>query len=198
MLFGKKKDERQEMMPQQAHPAVEELMKKMNTLENIHATNMQPTVNMPEMQPVPARPVLQARTMPEEMPRKVDFPKQPTQEPEMKEEQRSSFAPLFVKIDRYRQILSTMNYLKNSMMLIKNNFVILNELEKLKEDNMKILQEGIERLEKKVVSLDTQFLRPSGFMEDVKETQDVEVFESTISDLSGQIQNLKAQLQSLV
>jgi hypothetical protein len=35
-------------------------------------------------------------------------------------------------------------------------------------------------------------------MEDVKETQDVEVFESTISDLSGQIQNLKAQLQSLV
>jgi polyhydroxyalkanoate synthesis regulator phasin len=82
-------------------------------------------------------------------------------------------------------------------MLIKNNFVILNELEKLKEDNMKILQEGIERLEKKVVSLDTQFLRPSGFMEDVEETQDVEVFESTISDLSGQIQNLKAQLQSL-
>ena len=186
MLFGKKKEEKQEVIQEQTHPAVDELMKRINTLESM------PVV--PVMQQ-PARPVMQ-RAAPEEMPRKVDFPK-PLEEQEMKEEQKSSFAPLFVKIDRYRQILSTMNYLKNSIMLIKNNFAILNELENLRAENVKLLQETLERLDKKISSLDTQFLRPSGFMEDMEEAQDAGALEATLSDLSGQIEEMKAQLQSL-
>jgi hypothetical protein len=179
MLFGKKKEQKQ-VAEEQTHPAVDDLMKKITALENIPSG----------AQPIPTT---QARTVPEEVPTKVSLPT--PKEPEM-EEERPSFAPLFVKIDRYRQILSTMNYLKNTMMLIKNNFAILSELEKLKEENLKLIENTLDRMEKKILSLDSQFMRPSGFMED-EEVKDAGALDATIADLSGQIEDLKAQLENI-
>ena len=181
MLFGKKKEQKQ-VAEEQSHPAVDDLMKRISMLESMPAN----------------APVMQAKAAPEGMPTKVFLP-QPTEpqptEPELEEEQRPSFAPLFVKIDRYRQILNTMNYLKNTMMLVKNNFAILSELERLREENLRLIESTLERMEKKVVSLDSQFMRPSGFVEE--DVQDVGALDATVADLSGQIEDLKAQLQSI-
>jgi len=114
---------------------------------------------------------------------------------EVKEKQ--SFAPLFVKIDRYRQILNTMNYLKNTMNMIKNTFSILNELEKIRMENLRLIQDTIEKADKKILHLDSEFMRPSGFIEEMPELTDVESLEATLVDLREQINQLKAELQSL-
>jgi len=183
MLFGKKKEQKQ--VEEQAHPAVDDLMKRISALENI-----------PEAAPSAqiARPIpMMQSAMPEQMPTKVILPQPARQE---QEEEKPSFAPLFVKIDRYRQILSTINNLRNTLMLLKNNFMILNELEKLKEDNMSLIKETLEKMEKRMSSLDTQFMRPSGFMEDTENVQDLGT-DATLADLSGQVEDLRAQLQSL-
>jgi len=183
MLFGKKKEQKQ-VVEEQSHPAVDDLMKRISALENIPEAAHSSQI---------AHPIPMQRAMPEQMPTKVILPQPARQE----QEEKPAFAPLFVKIDRYRQILSTINNLRNTLMLLKNNFMILNELEKLKEENMTLIKETLEKMEKRMSSLDTQFMRPSGFMEDAEDMQDVGMADATLADLSSQVEDLKAQLQSL-
>lgn len=127
----------------------------------------------------------------------------PKPEPEV---ERPSFAPLFIKIDRYRQILNTIGNLKTIMIMLKNSLITLNELDKARNETFKIVQDAIEKLENRLNSLDQELVRPSGFQERTTTTfdttekleyQDVETIEATIADLKGQIEQLKAELESL-
>ena len=112
-------------------------------------------------------------------------------------EEKASFAPLFVKLDRYRQILGTMNYLKNTMNMVKNTFSILNELEKIRMENLKLIQETIEKADKKIMTLDSEFMRPSGFTDEIPEFADVESLEATLVDLRDQVGQLKSELKNM-
>jgi len=114
-------------------------------------------------------------------------------------EEASTFAPLFIKLTKYRQILNNMNYLKMSLNLIRNQIAILNELEKLKAENMKLLQSTTEKVGQRLIKLDSEFMRPSGFMEDMPEMhiQEMESLENTITDLRAQIEGLKEEVESL-
>lgn len=118
-------------------------------------------------------------------------------QPVEKEPERPAFAPLFVKIDRYRHILNTLQYMKTTMNLIKNTFSVLNELEKIRAENIKLIQNTIEKVDKKLLTLDSEFMRPSGFIEEIPEVHDVEGLESTLVELRNQVNQLKAELQSL-
>lgn len=125
--------------------------------------------------------------------------------------EKPSFAPLFVKIDRYRQILNAIGGLKTTMIMLKNSLMTLNELDKARNETFKIVQDAIGKLEGRLNSLDQELVRPSGFQErspvlsptisydvvDRPEYQDVETVEATIADLKGQIEQLKAELENI-
>jgi hypothetical protein len=112
-------------------------------------------------------------------------------------EETVQFAPLFVKIDRYRQILNAMNYLKSMLAMVKNNFNVLNEMEKLRNDNLKLVQEAVDKIDKKIKTLDSEFLRPSGFIEQMPELHDVQGLQATIADLRSQVDQLKSDLKNI-
>ncbi len=111
----------------------------------------------------------------------------------------TEFAPVFIKLTKYRQILNTMNGIKMSLNLIRNQLAILNELEKLRNENMKLLQSTFEKINEKLIKLDSQFMKPSGFMEDMPSMQmhEIESLESTLSDLKAQIEGLKQEVNAL-
>ena len=44
-------------------------------------------------------------------------------------------APLFIKLDRYKTLLSTINYMKTTLVMLKNSLAILNDLERVREEN---------------------------------------------------------------
>ena len=115
--------------------------------------------------------------------------------------ERPPFAPLFVKLDRYRAILNTLGYLKTAIMMMKNSFVTMGELERAREQTVGVLREGMEKIEEKLVSLDSELIRPAGYHEaTVPEElvyQDTETVEATIADLKGQIDQLKFELQKM-
>jgi chromosome segregation ATPase len=118
-------------------------------------------------------------------------------EVEQKQE-KPAFAPLFVKIDRYRQILNAIGYLKTTMVMIKNSLLTLNELDKARAETVKVLEEALEKTEKKISELDSELVRPAGYHElEEPEYQDMETIEATIADLKGQIEMLKSELQSM-
>ena len=122
--------------------------------------------------------------------------------------ERPSFAPLFVKIDRYRQILNAIGNLKTTMIMLKNSLITLSELDKARDETFKVVQEAIGKLEGRLNSLYQELVRPSGLQErpatpsydtviERPEYQDVETVEATIADLKGQIEQLKSELENV-
>jgi len=118
---------------------------------------------------------------------------------EVKESERPAFAPLFVKIDRYRQILNSIGYLKTTMIMIKNSLMALTELDKAREETIKLIQDAVGKLENRLVSLDKELVRPTGYHEisEKHEYHDVETVEATVADLKGQIEQLRSELQTM-
>ncbi len=187
MIFGKKK--KVEM------PMVEDVP-ALPTLETLHQENFKPQPNpqkaMPQMPAMTPNPVPIPRPMPPMM-KSQDTPK-------LIEEKvaRPMFAPLFVKIDRYRNILNALGQLKTSIVMIRNSFSTLNELEKARFETLKLIEEAVGRLENKLSALDTELVRPAGFHSDASpEYQDVETVHATVADLKGQIEQLKSELDHI-
>ncbi len=170
-LFGKKKEKVDDQKMKEIFAQVDEILKN---------SPAQPAEE--KDQPKPAEPQKPADAVEE----RVDRP---------------TFAPLFVKIDRYRQILNTLGYLKTAMIMIKNSFVTLNELERARLETSSLIKEALEKIDKKISALDTELIRPAGFHDTAQseklEYQDVETVEATVADLKGQIDQLKAELDRM-
>ncbi len=121
---------------------------------------------------------------------------EPEPEPEMAQ---PGYAPLFVKIDKYRNILSTLGTIKSSIGLLRNSFATLNEIDKARQQNMVVIQGALDKINKKLESLDAELIRPTGFNTNTsaEDYQDVRNVEATVADLKGQLAQLKSDLQQL-
>ncbi len=184
-LFGKKKVET---------PPVEDLP-PLPTLETLHQETHEQNLPKPPLPPI-------IHDMPRQMPRQLPVNAQPVrkQEPQPVEQkvERPAFAPLFVKIDRYRNILNALGQLRTSVVMIRNSFSTLNELERARLETLKLIEEAVGKVENKLSALDTELLRPtSAHMDVTPEYQDVETVQATVADLKGQITQLKAELEQL-
>lgn len=111
--------------------------------------------------------------------------------------EKQSFAPLFVKIDRYRNILRSLAELKTTLTLAKSALSTLDQMEKIKYDNLNLLAVAMNKIEKKLTALDSEFLRPTGFQEETNDIGEVENLQGVISDLQSQIQELKNEMQQV-
>jgi hypothetical protein len=144
---------------------------------------------------------------PEEVPKeKVEKPaeeKKPIPSEEKKvskaeEPKRPAFAPLFVKIEKYRAVLNAINDLKTTIVMLKNALSIQKQIEGLRDENRKFLELAINKLDKKIVALDSEFLRPKGFEEEFPPAvYETEGLEGVIDDLKKQIEGLKSELQTI-
>lgn len=119
-----------------------------------------------------------------------------------KEPERPMFAPLFVKLDRYRQILNLVGYLKNSITLMRNSLATLNELEKARNETVRIVYDALEKIEKGIGELDSELVRPAGYSSEDDELEkpeyrDVETVGATIADLREQIEQLKSEVEAI-
>jgi len=131
--------------------------------------------------------------MPRPMPKEMPVMKRQEPAPD-----RPAFAPLFVKIDRYRNILSAMGQIRTSIAMIRNSFATLNELERARLETLKLIEEAVNKVEAKISSLDSELLRPTGALpEAMPEYHDVETVQATVADLQGQIKEMKSELDRM-
>lgn len=132
----------------------------------------------------------------------VPEPPKPVEQPRaMKEPEKTTVAPLFVKIERYRQILSTIGTLKTSLVVVKNCLDTLEQIEKARDQTFEIVSDVVGKMDDKLINLDNELLRPAGFhtsTETSPEQQDVRSIEATVSELRGQIDQLKNELGKMV
>jgi len=107
-----------------------------------------------------------------------------------------STAPLFVKVEKYEQIFSSINELKSCLANMKSAFIVLNRLENLKKESLDVLQETIENSERKLSFLNSELLKPSGYEEEIRtERYKVEDLEGILDELRSQVNHLKSELK---
>jgi hypothetical protein len=116
----------------------------------------------------------------------------------VQEIQKPAFAPLFVKIEKYRNVLDSINDLKTTIIMLKNALIVQRQIEGLRDENRKFLELATDKIDKKVVSLDTEFMRPRGFEEEFPPaTYETEGLEGVVDDLKKQIEGLKSELKAI-
>ena len=135
----------------------------------------------------------QQKPVPEKVPMTPAIPPIPVTGPE-----RPAFAPLFVKIEKYRNVLRSINDLKTTIIMLKNALTVQRQIEGLRDENRKFLELAINKIDRKIVSLDTEFLKPRGFEEEFPPaTYETAGVEGVVDDLKKQIEGLKSELKTI-
>jgi len=117
---------------------------------------------------------------------------------EVREVRREGFPPLFVKLERYEDILNTIGEAKSALKLLKNSFFVLNESEKLRAETIEMIKEGISRIEGRINSLDSVLLKPPGYEEmPAEEELKAEEMGDVLSALKQQVDQLKQEIESI-
>jgi len=118
---------------------------------------------------------------------------------EIKEEKQKGYPPLFVKLERYEEILNTMSEIKSVLSSLKNSFFVLNESEKIRSETIEIIKENIDRIERRITALDSVLLKPPGYEEmPVEEEHKTEEMRDVLSTLRLQIDQLKQELETTI
>jgi len=109
-----------------------------------------------------------------------------------------TFAPLFVKIDRYRSLLDTIKDIKTMIIMMKNALGVQKQIEGMRNENRKFLETAIDKIDKKILLLDSDFLRPRGYEEEfTPPIHKTESLEGVVEDLKKQIEGLKSELKTI-
>jgi len=119
-------------------------------------------------------------------------------EEKVKGEKQVGSPPLFIKLEKYEEILNTMTEMKNILNSLKNSFFILNENDKIRSETIEIIKEGIERMEQRTAALDSVLLKPPGYEEmPAGEEEKTDEMRDVLSTLRLQIDQLKQELESI-
>jgi hypothetical protein len=208
-FFGKKKEQPKaapvkdlpkhdlELKEEESHfTSPEDLMKMTTEQLNPNYTQPQmPVQNMPVVQPVTQLPQPRAQPSQPRM-QPSQFALQPAVQAAVEPEKQTS-APLFVKLERYRNILKTLGEIKTTLAITKNAFKMFEQIDKIEDDNMNLIRAAIENIEAKLTSLDSEFMRPSGFEEETAETEEFDNVQTVLSDLQVQIEQLRGHMEQV-
>ncbi|GEM_PF-1828437 len=107
-------------------------------------------------------------------------------------------APLFVKVEKYRDVLRDVHELKLYTSGIKQLLDLMHDVETIRADANKVLRATVQRIEKTLVEVDSELLRPRGAIMSEISREDTEVrhVESALTELQKQLADLKRELQS--
>ena len=106
-------------------------------------------------------------------------------------------APLFVKVERYREVLRDVHEMKLYVSGIKQLLDLMHDIETIRIDAWKIMRATIQRIDKTLVEVDSELLRPKGSIMSEIATGDAEAkhMEGSLAELQRQLAELKRELQ---
>jgi hypothetical protein len=108
-------------------------------------------------------------------------------------------APLFVKVDKYRDLISGLQEMKLFVSSVKDIFGLMQEIENIRSDALNIMKVTVQRLEKSVIEMDSELLRPKGMTSSPFPQGETEIkhIESSLSELQQQLLALRKELQGI-
>ncbi|MEM7816300.1 MAG: hypothetical protein QXZ20_00105 [Candidatus Aenigmatarchaeota archaeon] len=127
-----------------------------------------------------------------------------TKESKNVEKEASSITiPLFVKVDKYKEIITTIQEIKTFLAGLRNLFLLLEEIEQTRNDTLNTLRITLQRIEKNIIQLDANFLKTgSEEIEKIKEsikpkTVEVNELEDSLRKLHEELSSMKSEIEKM-
>ncbi|MBI2084918.1 MAG: hypothetical protein HYT71_00180 [Candidatus Aenigmarchaeota archaeon] len=127
----------------------------------------------------------QALMTPEPMPKPV------IETPPMRE------APLFIKVDRYKEMLSYFGALKNDIETLRQLSSVLNSTQEMFMETNKAISSTLERTDKILESLDSEMGRPAGLNINMDAEAKRAEMKVSLNELKNQLEKLKSEVRSI-
>ena len=118
------------------------------------------------------------------------------EEIERKALEKPDTAPLFIKIDKYKDVLQGLHDLKVSVSNISEVLRVRSDLEEMRSRTNEILEKSFNQFVDLANKLDNQFAVPKVMKPFVK-TENIERIDGFVSEIQNEIDNLKKSLDSL-
>jgi hypothetical protein len=137
------------------------------------------------------------------LPKKINLEETPTTEPKSTEEfediQEGDFAPLFIKVGKYRETLEALQNLENYLNGMAKLFNLVNKLEKIREDNLTTLNEMYQKASETTSRLFSGLLKPKGMkLEGGRENRaEMEGLNEVVSNLNKELENLRGEVDKI-
>lgn len=131
----------------------------------------------------PTAPVIKRQEEPREL-KAIDMPS--VAEPK-------SFAPLYIKVDKYREVLQKVQKMRTLINNIRSLALLQDQIAKAREDASIALKKNIDDFENTAAQLDQELVRPQHFEPYIKETG-VQSVEGYTQELQGEVDKIKKQL----
>lgn len=112
--------------------------------------------------------------------------------------------PIFIKVDKYRNIIKNIRELKSYLLNLRDAIDILDDMQKEVANGITVAHRALDELNMIVSSLDSFFLRPHGVEHHMEEEEIMEPgrmssgeVETHMKDVYSQLERLRAQLKAI-
>lgn len=102
-------------------------------------------------------------------------------------------APLFVKIDRYNEILKNLEEIRGMLKSFTSAVALITEIDKIKSDAVDALRKTMTKITDSLISMDEQFIRPEPMRGEIVAKPPTEV-ESHLAELQAELKHLRKEL----
>ena len=111
-------------------------------------------------------------------------------------------APLFVKLDKYKNIVSSLMHLKTLLISLKNSLMTLEQIEKTRMETFNAIMKNLDKMNEKLSLLEKEVVKPIGFslgapIPTYPAYEEIGSVQASIASLKAQIEQLKAQLEAV-
>lgn len=117
--------------------------------------------------------------------------------PELVEVHARDSAPLFVKIDRYKELLSYLHLLRLGMTNLKDLMCVLKTTQEMLKETNGALELTIEKTNAYLSSMDTELLKPRGIDIDIEEDSRRTEMRMTLEELNIHLEKLRQEVRSI-
>jgi len=115
--------------------------------------------------------------------------------------ERPKFAPLFIKIERYQEVLRSIGSMKLVLASLRELLMLRKELERIKADSDSLLEKNIKEIEAVTGRLDAEFVRPKSAERPeflgIERPAELAGVGEYVSDLQSELEKLESRLKGV-
>jgi hypothetical protein len=113
-------------------------------------------------------------------------------------EETPKIAPVFVRVDRYREILSKIQEMKNTIKNLESALIIRKNIHKINAESDEVIEKAIQKFTESTNIFGREFVTPRGAENFARESEKVEnVIDSNVAQISDEILRLKEELEKI-
>jgi hypothetical protein len=113
-------------------------------------------------------------------------------------EETPKIAPLFVRVDRYKEILSHIQGLRNTLSSLENVLAVRKHVHKINAESDEILEKALKKFAESTNMFGQEFITPRGPEQFARSGESSEnAFDNTISQIGDEITRLKQELEKI-